>query len=399
MLRITTPKPSLAGHVEMTLVNKRGEVKFHSEFKNMVLDTVFHNPVDFGFYFLDRNRTAMAAYVGADVQTPPLASDTTLNNYIAQAHGSGGVKSVESGLVLGAEAADDYYFTKRVFEFAGDDSNGNLTEVGISPSDTGFRFSRTVIAKTLIKDSNGNPTVVEKREGDILFLSYELRAYRPPNAMSDVFQLGGESYQFYSTTFYRRDQNEGRLGDFLDASVHDWDTDSMRGDPELDEFARNTDQLIYTPSSSEIAEQQIVVAGSDRRYQEQGFYCTNSSVTPNRTVATDVTLEDRQVGVGLFSSRYALGADGGGVRGGILLHSHPSSTLTDGFASGRGFLALATRVHPDDTTGRTSATSTYRLLGVFVDPDTHKPKPVFIPAQHRLSITANPDNLQLVARR
>lgn len=394
MLQIPTPKPSLAGHVELTLVGKDGRTKFHSRFKNLILDTVFSNPVDEGVQLFGGSSSHWQIAIGADVQTPPLTTDTTLNNEIGA---TSNTVSNDGGFVLGATRDEDYHFRRRMVEFGEDEVIGNLTEVGLRPNRGVFRNAGVVLAKTLLKDDQGNPTVVEKKQGDVLFVSYELRIYRPIADVSAPFNIGGQDYRLYTTTLFPRSAS---LSDPVRSqSIEEWDVDSMRGNEEADELVRNPDLFLYIASSSEVANGVITdvrsTFGSERLYHSLQFNNYHvPTVSPGRVAGSDVVLEDRDAGICLYGCNPGVGS-GNSDEISIL----GDSMLANGSTLSRPPIAIANRAHAGASQNSTTDSSAFRLVGVFVDPDTLVPKTLHIPAQHRLSIQLNPNGDQLVTRR
>lgn len=113
--------------------------------------------------------------VGTD-NTPPDVSDTALGSQLGNRTNSNG--GISDDLVSGPDF--DYWEFIRVREFAENEANGNLTEVGFfSASSGGVMYTRQ-----LFLDSEGSPTTIVKTTDDRLRITYKHRAY--PNKTAKV---------------------------------------------------------------------------------------------------------------------------------------------------------------------------------------------------------------------
>ncbi|WP_444919126.1 hypothetical protein [Microbulbifer sp. JMSA003] len=105
--------------------------------------------------------------VGSGTATPA-EGDTQLAGFIASAiyTGSSDGRSTTPG--------NRYEWKRYTYQFDEGAVVGNISELGISPDNSGNLFSRA-----LVKDSNGNPTTISVLADEILVVTYELRLYKP----------------------------------------------------------------------------------------------------------------------------------------------------------------------------------------------------------------------------
>lgn len=117
--------------------------------------------------------------------TPPVETDTNLQNFLASSNTSAGTG--------GAGTASDppyYAWRRNVYRFAAGVAAGNLTEVGV-----GWGAGANVLAsRALIVDGAGNPITITVLEDEVLDVSYEFRYYPPMDDLEDTIMISGVPY-------------------------------------------------------------------------------------------------------------------------------------------------------------------------------------------------------------
>lgn len=146
-----------------------------AEFENLLLDV--------GLNEMGGDATYLGiAYcsVGTGInQTPPQASDTQLEAYLASTNVIG-----PDGVTYGAAATAPYYGWHRTqFQFDPGVATGILTEVGSGSSATGDML----LSRALIVNAQDVPTAITILANETLYVTYELRTY--PVAADNVYSL------------------------------------------------------------------------------------------------------------------------------------------------------------------------------------------------------------------
>lgn len=100
--------------------------------------------------------------IGSGIQTEPKRTDTQLGNLVAQSSTSNMLEQTGSRVITPESITLRFY---RSFQFTGLDES--LTEVGILKG-------QVLIAKSLIKDSEGNPTVLKIEKEQTLKINYSI---------------------------------------------------------------------------------------------------------------------------------------------------------------------------------------------------------------------------------
>lgn len=119
----------------------------------------------------------------------PTVNDTAL---VAITATSTNLNSQTSGA---ATVAPYFRFCRLTFRFSAGSATGTLAEVGVGPNITGNPASDGLFSRSLIKDSNGNPTTVTVLSDETLDVIYEYRVY--PDMADKTFNFttrGGTSY-------------------------------------------------------------------------------------------------------------------------------------------------------------------------------------------------------------
>jgi len=163
-------KSKLSGHFSLHAVNaETGEQRALGEFENLILNG--------GLNRLGSGGVATHCSVGAG-STAPAITDSGLQTLVA-------TTSSATGSTGGASATSPYYgFRTKTWRFDMGAAAGNLTEVGVGWS--GGLFSRS-----LIKDSNGDPTTVTVLANEYLDVTYTLRVYAPVGDVTFTAVIGG----------------------------------------------------------------------------------------------------------------------------------------------------------------------------------------------------------------
>lgn len=171
-------QPTLSGHYRMVAVNAdNGEQRVLADwFENQITD----NGLD-----LIGTGGAIAVTVVGSGSTPPSASNTQMQTFVAQVGGQ--PYSVTGGV---SSAAPFYRYTRVTRRFAAGVAAGNLSEVGVGASSTSL-FSRS-----LIKDSSGNPTTITVLSNEFLDVVYEVRVYAPTADITGQIVIGGVTHDY-----------------------------------------------------------------------------------------------------------------------------------------------------------------------------------------------------------
>ncbi|UFK09602.1 hypothetical protein [Xanthomonas phage DES1] len=121
--------------------------------------------------------------------TTPTVNDTAL---VARTATSANLNSQTSGA---ATTAPYFRFCRLTFRFNTGTATGTLAEVGTGPNVSGNPTTDGLFSRSLIKDSNGNPTTVTVLADEALDVIYEYRVY--PDMTEKTFNFttrGGTAY-------------------------------------------------------------------------------------------------------------------------------------------------------------------------------------------------------------
>ena len=168
----------ISGHFHLVLRKASGEVKQELEFSNLITDNGLRAIVTSGLGISN-------AHVGTGT-TEPTFADVKLANPIAQTSTGSGVGSASY-----RSRTEPPFWTQRGVKrtFVPGVGTGILTEIGMAP---GADLS-LVHTRTLIKDSNGNPTSITKLADDFLDITYTVRTAIPNEDTPFSFELNGQT--------------------------------------------------------------------------------------------------------------------------------------------------------------------------------------------------------------
>lgn len=160
---------SLEGRYTIQKLDKSGKVISEFVVMNLITDT--------GMNLYGSNSPSFNlawCRVGTGTGTPAF-TDTSLGNEIGLSDGSPSKSTTR-------EASPDWYTeTSITYNFALGSVVGNITEVGVSTTNTGNLFSRA-----LFKDELGNPVSITVLSDEQLRVVYTLRAYAPSGDILDT---------------------------------------------------------------------------------------------------------------------------------------------------------------------------------------------------------------------
>lgn len=381
-IEIKTPKMGISGHVELTVM-RGNEVRFHSKFKNLVLNQFFDAPIfsnTAAFFSIVGVPPASGGNLynqialGTEITTPPDPEDVGLNNQVAiERHGnSTSINTIIEGsfVHVGNNPFDDYRWARCSCEFEEGSVVGNLTEVGLASNSGTAIIDSTkrsrVDFKSLIKDSSGNPVSIPITAMDRIIVSYELRIKRPPAIISEPFTLGGYSLRLVSTSRWINSGIEG-------VSYEDWFYDRTVGSSVVEIFARETAN-VGTVSSG------LPFGWTGTLGTSGGFPTINFSTLMDLTAyRANTTFELPAIAEDRFLTRF--------------LVPHGSVTNTNsGFYNPWSFREpLPIELFAGSTLVNTM--NACKCIGMLVHADTGIPianNLITIPAGHRLEVTLNP---------
>jgi hypothetical protein len=167
-------QPKLAGRYLMVAVKPDGTERHLAEFDNLLTD-VGLNQIGVGTPF-------GWAQVGSG-SVAPANTDTALQTHVASTNSN-------TASATGVQSATPYYgWVRQTYRFAAGVAAGNLSEVGI-----GWGTSGNLLSRSLIKDSDDNPTTITVLSDEVLDITYELQIY-PPDADVDFdVTISGVTY-------------------------------------------------------------------------------------------------------------------------------------------------------------------------------------------------------------
>lgn len=164
----------LEGIISVCVCDKQGNPKYKNHFKNLITDLGMDAAVSQGLVLL-----AQYCGFGTGSQTPTV-SDTSL----AAPFGDRlAYSSTSTGNSSGSPVWYSYCRTNYIFP-AGS-VTGTLAEIGFFSAPTGG----TMWSRSLVKDSNGNPTTVTVLSDEIVYVTYEVRKYSPSSDVTGTFSL------------------------------------------------------------------------------------------------------------------------------------------------------------------------------------------------------------------
>lgn len=172
-------KSSVSGHFTLFITRNNGEREKVAEFENLITNQ--------GINRLGSGANGMFEYchVGSGSAAPQF-SDTGLQSYIG--YNNGGRSVIAQGVQ--ATTSPYYTYSRYNFRFQNGQATGNLSEIGVGWVSNG----PNLFSRTLIKDSNGNPTTITVLSDEILDVVYEVRMYPPMNDITGTISISGVDY-------------------------------------------------------------------------------------------------------------------------------------------------------------------------------------------------------------
>ena len=163
----------LAGKVKLVAVNaETGEERLLADwFDNLITDG--------GLNRMGTDQHGNYCLVGSG-STPPANTDTALTTFIASTNNY-------TPTVGAASSAPYYGWELYKYRFNQGAAAGNISEIGIGWTAT----NGNLFARTLVKDSGGNPTTVTVLANEYLDVFHELRIYAPTSDVTTQVTIAG----------------------------------------------------------------------------------------------------------------------------------------------------------------------------------------------------------------
>ncbi len=141
---------------------------------------------DFGLNYMGANSGYLNwIRVGTGSSTPSV-NDTQLGNQVA------GTNNDISSTFGGTSSSPFYARRTRTHRFNEGQAAGNLSEVGVGPSQSGS----DLYSRSLILDGSGNPTTIPVASDEFLDVTYEQRIYVPEVDIEGAVDIGGVMYDY-----------------------------------------------------------------------------------------------------------------------------------------------------------------------------------------------------------
>lgn len=175
----------VSGHFTLRRIGPDGRCRQQLEFDNLItdmgLDQIFTAPAyAYGFGY------PMAGCAVGTGNTAPANTDTSLATWLAST--GGGDQNGTATYVAGPPA---YWSNKFSYRFGTGVAAGNLTEIGIFPTNL---TATSLGARALILDGGGAPTTLVVLADEILDVTYERRIYLDTTDTVGTFSVNGVSY-------------------------------------------------------------------------------------------------------------------------------------------------------------------------------------------------------------
>lgn len=191
----------LAGKVKLVAVNaETGEERLLADwFDNLITDG--------GLNHLGVGGVGGYCLVGSG-STPPANGDTALATFIAS--------TSNYEVTTGAATSSPYYGWERFkYRFAQGAAAGNVSEIGIGWAST----NANLFARTLVKDSGGNPTTVTILASEYLDVFHEVRIYAPASDLTSQVTIAGVVHDVIVRPSYVTAGTPGRWRPFRSQAV------------------------------------------------------------------------------------------------------------------------------------------------------------------------------------
>lgn len=168
----------IQGRFQLQIHKANGELKQELEFKNKILNSAWPatggSASDrFGFFHLGTGTT------------PPEFTDTTL-----QARTRWNTSQVNNFVVFSIDYANGKIVHRTSHQFTPGQATGTFTEIGIGPNVNGTNL----FSRSLIKDSNGNPTSITVLSDEYLTINYFFDVIYPITDIPFTCTIKGTQY-------------------------------------------------------------------------------------------------------------------------------------------------------------------------------------------------------------
>lgn len=174
-----------AGYFKMEAVRPDGTRRLLADWQPNLL-------TDVGLELLGTSNIAACCHVGTGTSTPAF-TDSTLAAWKATNSSKVG-DGFYTGSPYGANGVTPPYYgwNRGTYRFAAGSATGNITEVGLSNTNTNTNMT----CRALVKDGAGNPTTITVLSDEILDVTYEIRMYAPSADATYNVTISGTVYTF-----------------------------------------------------------------------------------------------------------------------------------------------------------------------------------------------------------
>ena len=174
----------VSGHYKLVLRKADGTIKQELEFDNLITDYGLHALISVGMLF-----NIYSAFIALGTgSSEPSFSDLKLHTQLGNRFGSSGNETISN-----RNTVPYYTELKRKFPSSPGDNTGVISEIGLFISSTGD----TCFSRSLIKDSNGNPTTITKLADEFLDVYYSVRLMIPMTDTPFSINISGVNYTGY----------------------------------------------------------------------------------------------------------------------------------------------------------------------------------------------------------
>lgn len=143
-------------------------------------------------------------YVGTGTN-PPTAGDTSLQNQVMRAASGNRVATNRKQV----SAAPYYSEQTCIWTFDAATANVTLGEMGTA----GNNQTNKILTRSLMKDTEGNPTTVTLLVGEVLRITHVLRLYFDMSEKTGSFQIGSETYNYTARAIRMNESSYWNMGD------------------------------------------------------------------------------------------------------------------------------------------------------------------------------------------
>lgn len=172
----------LKGHFNIIKQKANGEIVEQYAFTNLILNS----GLDLVGQYIAHGNLLYNCHVGSG-NTEPNVTQTTLSNWLAsRASDNSNIQSDTSGDVKSISFTHKYIFNAGV-------ATGNISEIGIA---NGSSRTSTLFCRTLVKDSQGQPTVISKLPDEILEVYYTLKVIINHQDVIGVGKINNIDYNY-----------------------------------------------------------------------------------------------------------------------------------------------------------------------------------------------------------